>query len=51
MAYKIKFDKDTYECSACGYRWSRQIGKVNLSFDKKEHCPDCGELIENGNDC
>lgn len=53
MAKKIVIDKNTYECPAYGYRWSRQIGMADLSFDEKECCPccpDCGELIEDGDD-
>ena len=33
MANKIKIDEDTYECPSCGYRWSRQMGMADLSFD------------------
>lgn len=53
MANKIKIDENTYECPACGYRWTRQMGMSDLSFDEEERCPccpDCGELIEDGDD-
>lgn len=53
MANKIKIDEDTYECPSCGYRWLRRMGMADLSFDEEERCPccpDCGELIENGDD-
>ena len=51
MARKIIIIKDElYECPACGYRWERDW---DLSFDEDEKvpcCPDCGELIEDGED-
>ena len=50
---KIKIDDNTYECPACNYRWSKTMGMADLSFDEDEHCPccpDCGELIEDGDD-
>lgn len=53
MSRKIKIDDNTYECPACGYRWSKTMGMADLSFDEDEHCPccpDCGELIEDGDD-
>lgn len=53
MARKIKIDDNTYECPACGYRWSKTMGMADLSFDEDEHCPccpDCSELIEDGDD-
>ena len=53
MARKIKIDDNTYECPACNYRWSKTMGMADLSFDEDEHCPccpDCGELIEDGDD-
>ena len=53
MARKIKIDDNTYECPACTYRWSKTMGMADLSFDEDEHCPccpDCGELIEDGDD-
>lgn len=37
----------------CNYRWSKTMGMADLSFDEDEHCPccpDCGELIEDGDD-
>ena len=49
MAKKIIIEKDKlYECPACGYRWEQDW---DLSFDEDECvpcCPDCGELIEDG---
>ena len=53
MARKIKIDDNTYECPACNYHWSKTMGMADLSFDEDEHCPccpDCGELIEDGDD-
>ncbi len=53
MALKLKIDEDTYECPACGYRWSAFIGIADLAFDEEKQCPccpDCGEAIEDGND-
>ncbi len=50
MAYKIKRDNGWCECPACGYVWKNPF---DLSFDEDEKvpcCPDCGELIEDGND-
>lgn len=50
MAYKIKKKNGDYECPACGYSWGNPI---DLSFDESERvpcCPDCGELIEDGDD-
>lgn len=51
MARKIIVEKDKlFECPACGYRWT---GSYDLSFDEEERCPccpDCGELIEDGDD-
>lgn len=41
---------DDYECPACGFRWTKSW---ELSFDEEERvpcCPDCGELIEDGDD-
>lgn len=38
MANK-KIDEDTYECPACGHRWSSQMGMADLSFDEEECCP------------
>lgn len=48
MANKRKIDQNTYECTTCGYRWTRQIGRSDLSFNEAKcyRCPDCGELIE-----
>ena len=49
---KIKVSEDTYECPRCGYTWSEKYGS-ELSFDELEcvpACPECGELIEDGND-
>ena len=51
MANKIVIDEKTCECPACGYRWSTFMGMADLSFDEEECCPccpDCGELIEDG---
>lgn len=51
MVRKIKIDDNTYECPACGYRWSKTMSMADLSFDEDEHCPccpDCDELIEDG---
>lgn len=49
MARKIIVEKDKlFECPACGYRW---MDEVDLSFNEDECvpcCPDCGELIEDG---
>ena len=53
MALKIKIDNSTYECPACGYRWSKNMGMADLAFDEDERCPccpDCGELIEDGDE-
>ena len=53
MALKIKIDNSTYECPACGYRWSKNRGMADLAFDEDERCPccpDCGELIEDGDE-
>ena len=51
MARKIVVEKDKlFECPACGYRWTKSY---DLSFDEEERCPccpDCGELIEDGDD-
>ena len=51
--YGIKIDNSTYECPACGYRWSKNMGMADLAFDEDERCPccpDCGELIEDGDE-
>lgn len=51
MANKIAIDEYTCECPACGYRWSPFYSMYDLSFDEDERCPccpDCGELIEDG---
>lgn len=51
MARKIIIDEKICECSACGYRWNTFMVMVTLSFDEDEYCPccpDCGELIEDG---
>lgn len=53
MARKIKIDKQTAEYPACGYRWDRNFGIEELSFDEGECCPccpECGELIEDGDE-
>lgn len=53
MAKKIKIDNNTCECPACGYKWSAAMGMTDLSFDEEERClccPDCGELIEDGDE-
>ena len=53
MARKIQIDEDTYECPACGYRWTKGTWMQDLSFNEEEHCPccpDCRELIEDGDD-
>ncbi len=51
MARKIIIKKDElFECPACGYRW---VNGFDLSFAEGERvpcCPDCRELIEDGDD-
>lgn len=51
MAMKIRIDEHTAECPACGYKWNTDLGIADLSFDEDECCPccpECGELIEDG---
>ncbi len=53
MGYKIMIDENTSECPACGYRWNTNFGTVDLAFNEKEKClccPECEELIEDGDD-
>ena len=50
MARKIRREDDWCECPACGYLWHDSF---DLSFNEEEKvscCPDCGELIEDGDD-
>lgn len=51
MARKIIIIKDKlFECPNCGYRWSKGY---DLAFDTNERCPccpNCNELIEDGDD-
>lgn len=51
MARKIIIIKDKlFECPNCGYRWSKGY---DLAFDTDERCPccpNCNELIEDGDD-
>lgn len=51
MARKIIIIKDKlFECPNCGYRWSKGY---DLAFDTDERCPccpDCNELIEDGDE-
>ena len=53
MARKIRIDEITSKCPTCGYEWNTEFGDVELAFNKGECClccPDCGELIEDGDD-
>ena len=53
MANKIIVNDKTCECPVCGYQWSQYYGMAELSFDEEECCPccpECGELIEDGDD-
>lgn len=53
MARKIRVDEMTSKCPVCGYEWNTEFGEVELAFNKGECClccPDCGELIEDGDD-
>ena len=51
MARKIIIIKNKlFECPNCGYRWSKGY---DLAFDTNERCPccpNCNELIEDGDD-
>ena len=51
MARKIIIIKDKlFECTNSGYRWSKGY---DLAFDTNERrpcCPNCNELIEDGDD-
>ena len=51
MARKKIIIKDKlFECPNCGYRWSKGY---DLAFDTNERCPccpNCNELIEDGDD-
>ncbi|WP_288681594.1 hypothetical protein [uncultured Eubacterium sp.] len=53
MGYKIMIHENTSECPTCGYRWNTNFGITDLVFNEKEKClccPECGELIEDGDD-
>lgn len=53
MGYKIMINKDTAKCPSCDYTWNKQFGLTDLSFNEKEKClccPNCGKLIEDGDD-
>lgn len=51
MPRKIILKKDTlYACPNCNYQWEKAW---DLAFDEDECvpcCPECGELIEDGDD-
>ena len=53
MERKIKIDAHTSMCPSCQYSWNTNFGIVDLVFNENEHClscPQCGELIEDGDD-
>ena len=40
-------------CPKCGYQWNPKFAVAELDFNESERClccPNCGELIENGDD-
>lgn len=53
MARKIRIDEITSKCPVCGYEWNTEFGIAELAFNEDECClccPECGELIEDGDD-
>lgn len=51
--FKIKINERESMCSNCGYTWDTNYGVVDLEFDEDEcclKCPDCGALIEDGDE-
>mgnify|MGYP004602284127 CR=1 FL=1 len=44
---------DTSKCPSCTYTWNTKFGLIELAFNEKEKClccPQCGELIEDGDE-